>query len=60
MRVDDLLIMIIIGGIGFSSAHLRAEFVHWRESKAKELRRRASMRQIFKSAAPPPATHSNP
>ena len=60
MRVDDLLMTIIIGGIGFSGVHLRAEFVYWRKSKAEELRRRASMRQIFKSAVPPAAISSSP
>jgi hypothetical protein len=60
MRVDDLLMAIIIGGIGFSGAHLRAEFVFWRRSKTAELRRQANLRQIFKSALPPAATRSNP
>lgn len=60
MRADDLLMAIIIGGIGFSGAHLRAEFVFWRRSMAAELRKQASIRQIFKSVLPPTATCSNP
>jgi hypothetical protein len=52
MRVDDLLMTIIIGGIGFSGAYLRAEFIFWRRSKAADLRKRAGMREILKSAVP--------
>ena len=60
MRMDDLMITLIIGGIGLSGAHLRAEFISWRRSKAAELRKQASMHQIFKSALPRAATRSNP
>jgi hypothetical protein len=38
MSMDDLMLAIIIGGIGLSGAYLRAEFVAWRRSNAARRR----------------------
>ncbi|HEY4969421.1 MAG TPA: hypothetical protein VII35_05910 [Steroidobacteraceae bacterium] len=36
MNFDDLLIAIIIGGIGLTGAYFRAEYLLWRRYKATE------------------------
>jgi hypothetical protein len=46
MSVDDLLIAIIIGGIGLSGAYVRAEFMLWRRNKAAERRREVCLREL--------------
>jgi hypothetical protein len=43
MNFDDLLFVIIIGGIGLTGAYFRAEYVLWRRYKAAERRKRAAL-----------------
>jgi hypothetical protein len=43
MNLDDLLFVIIIGGIGLTGAYFRAEYVLWRRYKAAEQRKRATV-----------------
>jgi hypothetical protein len=45
MSIDDLMIAIIIGGIGLTGAYLRAEFMSWRKVNAAERRKRAGLRE---------------
>ena len=42
MNFDDLLIAIIIGGIGLTGAHFRAEYLLWRRDKAAERQKKAN------------------
>ena len=42
MNFDDLLIAIIIGGIGLTGAYFRAEYLLWRRDKAAERRKKAN------------------
>jgi hypothetical protein len=44
MSIDDLMIAIIIGGIGLTGAYLRAEFISWRRSNAAERKKKADLR----------------
>jgi hypothetical protein len=44
MSIDDLMIAIIIGGIGLTGAYLRAEFISWRRSNAAERRKKPGLR----------------
>jgi hypothetical protein len=44
MSIDDLMIAIIIAGMGLTGAYLRAEFMSWRKSNAAERRKRAGLR----------------
>jgi hypothetical protein len=44
MSIDDLMIAIIIGGIGLTAAYLRAEFMSWRSGNAAERRKKAGLR----------------
>jgi hypothetical protein len=46
MNIDDLLIAIIIGGIGLSGAYLRAEYTFYRRHKAVERRKQLSLREL--------------
>ena len=46
MILDDLLIVMIIAGIGLSVAYLRAEVFLYRRFKAAERRREALQRQL--------------
>lgn len=43
MSAEDLLVAIIVGGIGLSGAHFRAEYLLWRKHKAAEQRYKASL-----------------
>jgi hypothetical protein len=45
-NVDDLLIAIIIAGLGLSGTYLRAEFVLHRRSKAAEGRKELAWREL--------------
>ena len=44
MSIDDLMIAIIIGGIGLTGAYLRAEFMSWRRGNAAERGKKAGRR----------------
>jgi hypothetical protein len=46
MNMDDLLILMILGGIGLSGAYLRAEFVLCRGRRSAERRNAATQREI--------------
>jgi 6-phosphogluconolactonase len=46
MSFDDLLIAIIVAGIGLSVAYLRAEYVSWRRYKAAERRHEVSLCEL--------------
>jgi hypothetical protein len=43
MNFDDLLFVIIIGGIGLTGAYFRAEYVLWRRYKGAERRKRPTL-----------------
>jgi hypothetical protein len=43
MNIDDLLFVIIIGGIGLTGAYFRAEYVLWRRYKGAERRKRPTL-----------------
>jgi hypothetical protein len=45
MNFDDLLFVIIIGGVGLTGAYFRAEYVLWRQYKAAERRKRATRQE---------------
>jgi hypothetical protein len=42
MNFDDLMIAIIIGGIGLTGAYFRAEYLLWRRYKAAERQKKAN------------------
>ena len=42
MNFDNLLIAIIIGGIGLTGAYFRAEYLLWRRYKAAERQKKAN------------------
>jgi hypothetical protein len=44
MSVDDLLIAIIIAGLGLSGAYLKAEYLSWRRYNAAQRKQQASLR----------------
>lgn len=46
MGFDVLLIAVIVGGIGLSVAYVRAEYRNWREQRAAQRRREASLRDL--------------
>jgi hypothetical protein len=46
MNLDDVLMGIVVGGIGVAAAYLRAEYVRWREQGAAELRRESALREL--------------
>jgi hypothetical protein len=46
MSLDVALMVIVLGGIGFSAAYVRAEYMRWRELGAAELRREAALREL--------------
>jgi hypothetical protein len=39
MSLDDVLIAVIVGGIGLSGAYFRGEYILWRKDRAAELRK---------------------
>jgi hypothetical protein len=45
MSIDDLLMAIIIAGIGLSGAYLRAEHISWRRENDAERKRLAGLRE---------------
>jgi hypothetical protein len=46
MSLDDVLIAVIVGGIGLSGAYFRGEYILWRKDRATELRKEISMRKL--------------
>ena len=46
MNLDDVLMGIVVGGIGVAAAYLRAEYVRWREQGASERRRETALREL--------------
>jgi hypothetical protein len=46
MNIDDLMIAIIIGGIGLTGAYLSAEFMSWRRAIAMERSQRAGRQRL--------------
>ena len=42
MNFDDLLIAVILGGIGLTVAYFRAEYRLWRRYKAAERQKKAN------------------
>jgi hypothetical protein len=46
MIFDDLLLAMIIGGIGLTGAYLRCEFVRGRKLKAAEQSRNSALREL--------------
>jgi len=57
MILDDLLITIIIAGIGLSGAYLRAELVLHRRLKSAELRKELSLRESHITRLRPEQNH---
>jgi|HubBroStandDraft_2_1064218.scaffolds.fasta_scaffold90570_3 hypothetical protein len=58
MSLDDLLLVIIIAGIGLSGTYLRAELVLHRRLTALERRRKVLQRELHKIV--PPEQHDMP
>jgi len=58
MSIDDLMIAIIIGGIGLTGAYLRAEFISWRRSNAAERRKKAGLRAVTRERLAVSRRHS--
>jgi hypothetical protein len=46
MAIDDVMIGIVVGGIGLSGAYIRAEYVSWREHRAAERRNGVTAREL--------------
>ena len=46
MSLDDVLFVVIVGGVGLCAAYFRGEYIGWREYRAAEMRREASMRAL--------------
>jgi hypothetical protein len=46
MNVDDVLLLMVVGGFGVATAYLRAEYVRWREQGASERRRENALREL--------------
>jgi len=46
VNLDDLLIAILIAGLGLSGAYLRAEFFSHRRFKAAERRKELALREL--------------
>jgi hypothetical protein len=46
MSLDDVLFVVIVGGVGLCAAYFRGEYIGWREHRAAEMRREASMRAL--------------
>jgi len=46
MSLDVALMVIVLGGIGFSAAYVRAEYIRWREQGAAQHRREAALRAL--------------
>jgi hypothetical protein len=46
MSIDDLMIVIIIGGIGLTGAYLRAELISWRAANAARRAHQAGRRRL--------------
>jgi hypothetical protein len=46
MSLDDVLFVVIVGGMGLCAAYFRGEYIGWREHRAAEMRREASMRAL--------------
>jgi hypothetical protein len=47
MSLDDILFGLIIAGIGLCAAYVRAEYIGWRDHIAAEMRKRASIRELY-------------
>jgi hypothetical protein len=46
MSLDDVLFVVIVGGVGLCAAYFRGEYLGWREHRAAEMRREANMRAL--------------
>jgi len=46
MSLDDVLFGVILGGAGLCAAHLRGEYIRWRDHGVAERRKETSMRQL--------------
>jgi hypothetical protein len=46
MNLDDVLLVMVLGGFGVAVAYVRAEYVHWREQGASERRRESALRDL--------------
>jgi hypothetical protein len=51
MTLDDLLIAILVAGIGLSGAYLRAELLAHRRFKAAERRKELALRELPRTGA---------
>lgn len=48
MSLDDVLFGLIIAGIGLCAAYIGAEYIGWRDHIAAEMRKQASIRELYK------------
>jgi hypothetical protein len=46
MSIDDLLMAIIIAGLGLSGACLKADYLSWRRENAAHRGKQASLREV--------------
>jgi len=46
MSLDNILFVVIVGGVGLCAAHFRDEYIAWREHRAAEMRKQTSMRHL--------------
>ena len=53
MSFDDVLIGVIIVGIGLSGAYFRAEYAWWRSQSAAQRRQQADFRRLHRFDPPP-------
>jgi hypothetical protein len=46
MNLDDVLLVMVLGGFGVAVAYVRAEYVQWREQGVSERRRESALRDL--------------
>jgi hypothetical protein len=50
MAFDIVLLVVVVGGIGLSTAYVRAEYIRWRKHRAAQRRRETALRELHSAS----------